>query len=122
MRCTFFSLVIGMTLCGGLAAQSNKVSGLDGRLYNIDDPHYWGRRGAAHPNGELGMSPQNDMCNPGTVTIPWHAVPQENHPKFGFMVVRESNGRMVQISDRSFCKHAFVSTNGAGGTCRPCTN
>jgi hypothetical protein len=46
----------------------------------------------------------------------------ENHPKFAFMVVRLSGDRLVQISDRSFCKHAFTSINGILGPCAPCTD
>ncbi len=106
----------------GLTAQANTVPGLDGRLTAVDDLTYYGRRGAAHPNGEVGMAMLNEMCNPGSVTIPWYAAMQSNHPKFGFLIARESGGRMVQISDWSYCKHAFTSTNyggsGCGGSCQ----
>ncbi|MBL8725788.1 MAG: hypothetical protein JNK49_17225 [Planctomycetes bacterium] len=106
-------------LLGALPAQANTVAGLDGRLDVVDNFTYQGRRGAAHPNGEVGFAMLNTMCNPGSVVIPWQAAMQPNHPKFGFIAVRESGGRMVQISDRSYCKHAFTSTNfsGACGTC-----
>ena len=102
-----------------LVAQSNTVAGLDGRLTDVNQLTYWGRRGAAHPNGEAGMSMLNTMCNPGSVNIPWQSPMQPNHPMFGFLITRESGGRMVQISDWSYCKHAFVSINvdGACGTC-----
>ena len=113
---------LACVLTGTLSAQSNAVAGLDGKLYAIANPTVWGRRGAAHPNGELGFSVSNTMCNPGSITIPWFAVPQTNHPKFGFMVTRLQNDRMVQISDRSYCKHAFLSLNTNSGTCLPCTN
>ena len=107
-------------LASALAAQANTVNGLDGRLAVVDNLDYYGRRGAAFPNGEAGMAMLNEMCNPGSVVIPWQAAMQPNHPKFGFLIVRESNGRMEQISDRSYCKHAFVSTNYSGpcGTCQ----
>jgi hypothetical protein len=113
-------LSVAPALAGGLMAQSNVVPGLDGRLVQVDQLTYWGRRGAAFPGGEAGMSMLNLMCNPGTVQIPWQAAMQPNHPKFGFLIVRENNGRMEQISDRSYVKHAFVSTNGSGvcGTCQ----
>ncbi|HEX5052932.1 MAG TPA: hypothetical protein VFZ65_14240 [Planctomycetota bacterium] len=104
----------------GLAAQSNKVSGLDGNLYDISSPTVWGRRGPAYPGGEIGFSAANYMCNPGTVQIPWQAAMQPNHPKFGFMIVRVQNDRMVQISDYSYIKHAFTSINGNSGPCAPC--
>jgi hypothetical protein len=117
-RVAVLSLAI---LASNLAAQSNTVAGLDGRLTVVDSLTYYGRRGAAHPNGEAGMAMLNEMCNPGAVNIPWFAAMQPNHPKFGFMITRESGGRMVQISDYSYCKHAFTSTNYSGpcGSCVP---
>ena len=112
-------LSIASAIAGSLAAQSNTVVGLDGRLSIVDNLTYWGRRGAAYPGGEVGMSMLNEMCNPGTVTLPWQATMQPNHPKFAFLIVRRSNDRIEQINDWSYCKHAFVSTNysGACGTC-----
>lgn len=115
------SALLGLTAClaGPLLAQSNTVPGLDGRLTVVDNLTYYGRRGAAYPGGEVGMAMLNTMCNPGTVNIPWHAAMQPDHPKFGFLIVRESGGRLEQISDWSYVKHAFVSTNSSGpcGTC-----
>jgi hypothetical protein len=117
-----FALVaVGVMLAGAAVAQSNTVPGLDGRIENIDSLTYWGRRGSAHPSGEVGMSMLNTMCNPGSVTIPWYAAMQPNHPKFGFMIVRESGGRFEQINDWSYVKHAFASTNGSGA-CGSCIN
>ncbi len=109
------------TVCAAaVVAQSNTVAGLDGRLTDVNQLTYWGRRGAAHPGGEAGMSMLNTMCNPGSVNIPWQSPMQANHPMFGFIITRENNGRMVQISDWSYCKHAFTSVNvdGACGTCQ----
>ncbi|HEX5054052.1 MAG TPA: hypothetical protein VFZ65_19895 [Planctomycetota bacterium] len=114
-------LSIASAIAGSLAAQSNTVPGLDGRLTAVDDLTYYGRRGAAYPNGEVGMAMLNEMCNPGSVVIPWMAAMQPNHPKFGFLIVRRSGDRMEQISDRSMCKHAFTSTN-YSGSCGSCQN
>lgn len=113
------SLLSAAALASTLVAQSNVVPGLNGRLSQIDNLTYYGRRGPAHPNGQVGMAMLNEMCNPGTVAIPWFAAMQPNHPKFGFILVRVSNGRLEQVSDWSYCKHAFTSTNysGACGTC-----
>ncbi|MCU0865184.1 MAG: hypothetical protein MUC36_15465 [Planctomycetes bacterium] len=112
--------LLSLTVAAGLAAQSNTVPGLDGRLTVIDDLTYWGRRGAAYPNGQVGLSMLNTMCNPGSVNIPWAAAMQSNHPMFGFQLVRVLNDRIEQINDWSFVKHAFTSTNfsGACGTCQ----
>ena len=108
------------TLATGLVAQSNTVAGLDGRLTVVDDLTYYGRRGPAHPNGEVGMAMLNTMCNPGSVNIPWYQAMQPNHPKFGFLIVRVAGDRIEQINEWSFCKHAFVSINvsGACGSCQ----
>lgn len=114
-------LALALAAVPGLYAQANVVAGLDGRLSDVNDLTYWGRRGAAHPNGEVGMSMLNTMCNPGSVNIPWYAAMQGNHPTFGFMIVRESGGRMVQINDWSYVKHAFTSTN-FSGACGSCVN
>jgi hypothetical protein len=108
-------------LAGALAAQSNTIPGMDGRLTNNDGPTYFGRRGPANPNGEIGMSYSYSMCNNGTVPLPWTAPMNPNHPMFAFMVVRESNGRMEQITNSStYVKHAFSAANGPSvcGTCQ----
>ena len=112
-------LSLGLLFASALSAQSNTVVGLDGRLEILDDITYWGRRGAAFPAGEVGLSMRNTMCNPGSVSIPWFAQMAENHPKFGFLITRLVGDRMVQISDRSYCKHAFTSASTSGG-CGPC--
>ena len=112
-------LSLGASFASVLSAQSNTVAGLDGRLEILDDITYWGRGGAANPGGVVGLSMRNTMCNPGSVSIPWFAQMQENHPKFGFIITRLSGDRMVQISDRSYCKHAFTSAS-TSGACGPC--
>ncbi|MFY9342688.1 MAG: hypothetical protein WAT39_09375 [Planctomycetota bacterium] len=122
MHKTLLSTIASLAALQGLMAQSNTVAGLDGNLYDIASPTVWGRRGPAYPGGEIGFSAANYMCNPGTVTIPWQAAMQPNHPKFGFLIVRESGGRMVQVSDYSYVKHAFTSINGNSGPCTPCQN
>ena len=113
-------LSFAASMACGLAAQSNTVPGLNGRLTIVDTLDYYGRRGAAYPGGEVGMAMLNEMCNPGTVQIPWQAPMQPNHPKFGFLIMRRVNDRMEQINDWSYCKHAFTSTNYSGpcGTCQ----
>src|SRR5688572_32312120 len=117
MRRVLPTCFLSAAVIPGLAAQSNTVNGLDGNLYEISSPTVWGRRGPAFPGGEFGFSARNDMCNPGTVIIPWQAAMAPNHPRFGFMIARVSNGRMVQISDNSYIKHAFTSLNTNSGPC-----
>ncbi|MFY9341112.1 MAG: hypothetical protein WAT39_01395 [Planctomycetota bacterium] len=114
-------LALAPALSTSLVAQSNTVPGLNGRLSVVDELTFYGRRGAAFPNGEVGMAMLNEMCNPGSVVIPWQAAMQSNHPKFGFLITRVVGDRIEQINDWSFCKHAFVSTNYTG-PCGPCQN
>ena len=108
------TLVATLALSAALAAQSNTVNGLDGRMTEISSLTVLGSTSTT-----IGCAARNDMCNVGSVNIPWTAAMAENHPKFGFMVARELNGRFEQISDRSFCKHAFLTINGTG-LCGPC--
>ena len=107
-------------LATGAAAQSNVVPGLDGAVIDIGSLTYWGRRGPTN-NGEVGMSFRNEMCNPGSVNIPWFAAMQPNHPFFGFIIARLHNDKIEQINEWSFCKHAWLSlnysVNGCGNPC-----
>jgi hypothetical protein len=106
-------------VCGDLFAQSNERGvGYDAALANISSATYYGRRGAAYPGGEIGIAFQNQLCNPGSVPVEWRSPGGSigsqiltDHPKFGFLVAREVDGRLVQISDWSYCKHAFLSLN-----------
>ena len=105
---------------GSAAAQSNVVAGLDGAVIDISSLTYWGRRGPTN-NGEVGMSFRNEMCNPGSVNIPWYAAMQPNHPWFGFIIARVHNDRIEQINEWSYCKHAWLSLNYGVSNCgNPC--
>jgi hypothetical protein len=119
-----------LSACGTALAQSNERGpGYDASLTDIYGVTDWGRRGPAYPGGEVGISIANQLCNPGTQRIEWRspggsvgATIQNDHPKFGFLVAREMDGRFVQISDWSYCKHAFyalASPSTCGGTCQP---
>jgi hypothetical protein len=44
----------------------------------------------------------------------------DTYPKIAFLLARESNGRMVQISGPGFCKHSTAVYNFASGPCAPC--
>lgn len=118
--------------CSALLAQSNQRGpAYDGALTDVGattTSGFWynGRTGT-YPNGEMAISFRNQLCNPGTVPVEWQSAGtsttqqmKTDHPKFGFLVCREVNGRFQQISDWSMCKHAFASTNSTstcGGTC-----
>lgn len=113
-------------VCSDLFAQINeRGANYDGALANISSATYNGRRGAAYPGGEMAVTFQNQLCNPGLIPVEWRspggsigATIQSDHPKFGFLVARETSGRFVQISDWSYCKHAFLSLN--SGSVSPC--
>ena len=113
-------LIAIAAVCSDAFAQSNsRGPGYDGALSNISSATYYGRRGAAYPGGELGLAFQNTLCNPGTIPVEWRAPMLPDHPKFSFMVAREVDGRIVQLSDWSYCKHAFLSLN--SGPTSPCS-
>ena len=117
-RISGYSAALLLAVSG--VAQSNVVPGLDGAVIDIGNLTYWGRRGPAN-NGEVGMSFMNEMCNPGSVDIPWFAAMQPNHPFFGFIIARVHNDKIEQINEWSFCKHAWLSlnytVNGCGSPC-----
>jgi hypothetical protein len=105
-------------------AQSNAVPGLDILMYDMTDLAFMGRRGPAYPNGESGFMVGHSWCNTGTVNLPWASevggVMVDQFPRISFLLVRESNGRMVQISGRSFCKYSPTAFNFSTGPCLPC--
>ncbi|MCA8953472.1 MAG: hypothetical protein KDE27_28425, partial [Planctomycetes bacterium] len=113
------SLLLGVAL----AAQSNTITGLDAALTDGSGPTYQGRRGAAHPTGEIALSWALTTCNVGTANIQWDAPMDERHPFFAMAVVRLANGRPEQITRpaETYVKHGFgIGTPlDCGGTCQP---
>jgi hypothetical protein len=109
------------------AAQSNAVPGTDVNLYDVSNSTIYGRRGAAYPNGEVGIGFGHAFCNAGTVHIPWQTSPTTSgqmtdvHFKIAFLLARESNGRIVQVSGpNSFVKHSRVTYNLGSSQCGTC--
>lgn len=109
-------------LAASAIAQAGTIVGLEGRITNNASPTYFGRRGAAYPNGEIGMSYSYTMCNPGTVSMAWSAPMNPSHPMFAYSIVRESNGRLEQLTNNAttYVKHAFAAANSTS-TCGTCT-
>ena len=97
-------------------AQGNTIPGLGSRLTDMPGPVSFGRLGT-HPTGRSGFAFGITICNNGTVPIDWRAPMDPAHPMYAFLFCRESNGRFVQISDRSWLKHAYASANGNCGGC-----
>jgi len=110
-----------------LFAQANAVPGTDVNLYDVSNSTIYGRSGAAYPNGEVGIGFGHAFCNAGSVHVPWHTSPTTNgsmtdvHFKIAFLVARESNGRMVQVSTpQSGVKHSRVTYNLGSSQCGTC--
>ena len=111
-------------LTGSVLAQANAVPGLDIRMYDLTDISYFGRRGAAFPNGEAGFAIGHSWCNSGSVNLPWQSqsggLMVDRYPRIAFLLARESGGRMVQVSGQSYCKHSPTAFNFSSGPCAPC--
>lgn len=108
-------------------AQSNAVPGTDVNLYDVSASTIYGRRGPTYPNGEVGIGFGHAFCNAGTVHVPWQTSPTtagpmtDIHFKIAFLLARESNGRIVQVSTPgSFVKHSRVTYNLGSSQCGTC--
>jgi hypothetical protein len=95
-------------LAGALGAQSNVIPGTDVSLGKMDGISAMGRTGV-FPNGMNGVAIATTSCNKGTVKVPWEAAMLENHPFIAFLIVRETDGRLTQVSDHSYVKHGFFA-------------
>ena len=54
-------LSLAPLLAPTLLAQIGTIAGLDGSLTNNASPTYFGRRGPAHPNGQIAMAMSYSM-------------------------------------------------------------
>jgi len=95
------------------AAQANADPLLDVRLSQMRVIEALGREGV-FPNGLNGVAFETTVCNEGLVEIPWRQPMNVAHPKIAFLVASVRNGRIEQISDRSYLKHGFFALNGRG--------
>lgn len=110
-----------------LFAQQNAAPGTDINLYDVGSSTIYGRRGPAYPGGEVGIGFGHSFCNAGTVHVPWATSPTTSglmtdvHFKIAYLLARESNGRMVQVSTRdSYVKHSRVTYNLGSSNCGTC--
>ncbi|MCA8943449.1 MAG: hypothetical protein KDB80_12875 [Planctomycetes bacterium] len=114
-------------LAAPLASQSNAILGADVTAYDVGSMSTYGRQGAAYPNGEVGVAIGHSFCNAGTVNIAWEddaggGQMTDTYPKIAFLLAKQVNGRMIQISGRSFLKHSGTPFNFSSGPCAPCTS
>jgi len=108
-----------LALCAVPAiAQANTIAGLDLRLEAT-----WAlaafQRAGTYPTGKSAIGAWTTCCNPGTVAVPFQAPMNPDHGFIHYLVAREANGRLEQISDWSYVKHTFGSSNDAS-TCGSC--
>jgi len=107
------------------SAQSNAVPGMDVSLGALGPMGALGRTGV-FPNGMNGVAGETTACNVGSVTVDWldgdGTVPMnDDHPWIAFLVAKETDERLVQISDRSYIKSGFgVFAQDVCGTCTGC--
>ena len=85
-------------LCAGVLAQSNATPGLDLRLEDTWNMAAFQRAGT-YPSGKSALGFWTTCCNPGTVAIPFQAAMNPNHGFIHYLVAREADGRLEQISD-----------------------
>ncbi|MCI0587249.1 MAG: hypothetical protein L0323_10455 [Planctomycetes bacterium] len=93
------------------AAQPGATVGVDGSLGILGSSlQYQGRIGT-FPTGQVRFSMATTSCNPGNHNLIWFQAADTRHPVIAFMAARLDPGasRIVQISDRSWMKHAFFA-------------
>lgn len=122
---SFVGLALALPFSMPLVAQSNAIPGTDISIYDVGNPFAYGREGLPYPSGTAGMVIGHSMSNCGSVHIPWQGtqggIMVDNHVRIAFLLARESNGRMVQVSGKSFMKHSRVAFNFSGSPpCLPC--
>ncbi|MBL8755883.1 MAG: hypothetical protein JNK15_21480 [Planctomycetes bacterium] len=119
------SLAVAL-IAAPVLAQSNAVSGLDILMYDMTDLAYYGRQGAAYPNGEAGFMVGHSWCNAGSVNLPWVSqsggLMVDQYPRIAFLLARESGGRMVQVTSQGHSKHSPTAYNFQTGPCLPCNS
>jgi hypothetical protein len=112
------AIAITAMAAGDLFAQSNTTPGLDLRLFDTHTIQRY-RRTGTFPTGVQAIGAWTTCCNPGSVRIPFTAAMNPNHGFIHYIVARQSDGRLVQISDRAYVKHTFGSNNDPS-TCGSC--
>ncbi len=108
------SLAAALACAGSALAQSNAVAGRDLMLIDTWALQQFQRVGT-YPNGYGAMGSWTTVCNPGTSPVLFTAAMNPNHAYIHYMVCRESDGRFVQISNWSWVKHTFGSSNDPSG-------
>jgi hypothetical protein len=116
-RRAFAVAVSAFGVAGAASAQPGAVPGLDVVLSDVGGASVLQREGT-FPTGVNGLGIATTVCNGGSVPVAVDAAMAPSHPFVAFLVARESGGRFVQVSDRSFATHLSAAANGmACGIC-----
>jgi len=107
-----------LALAAPLSAQANRNDDVNVTVIETKTPVALGREGV-FPDGRNGISFETTICNTGDVKLDWRAPMSTRHPFICFLIARESDGRLVQISDRSYVKHGIAAANASD--CGVCT-
>ncbi|MFO1054952.1 MAG: hypothetical protein U1F36_22250 [Planctomycetota bacterium] len=105
-----FGAVCPLLLAAALTAQSNTIPGRDLRLSDTWAIQTYQRTGT-YPTGNNAVGTWTTVCNPGTNPVPFMAPMTPDHAFIHWIVARESDGRLVQISNWGWVKHTFGSNN-----------
>jgi hypothetical protein len=97
------------------AAQAGTVPGRDLMLLDTWNIQQFQRVGT-FPDGNNALGAFSTVCNAGTSPIPFISAMNPNHAFIHYMVCRETQGRLVQISTWGYVKH----TSGSGNVPSPC--
>jgi len=106
-------------LASACLGQANERPGTDLGLASLDTILSLGHEGP-FPGGKAAFAMQTTVCNIGTVAVPWLAPMASDHPIFSFLIARETDDRMVQVSNYSYAKHGIGASNTS--LCGPCIN
>ena len=114
----FPRLLPALAMASAVLAQSNTVPGRDLALSDTWALMPYQRTGS-FPTGATAIGAWTTVCNPGTSPVPFQAAMSADHAFIHYLVARESGGRFVQISNWSYVKHTFGSSNDPSG-CGTC--
>jgi len=106
-----------LVLASATGAQSNAVHGIDVSLGGLGFMVQVGHQGSVG-QGVTAVAMTTTSCNVGAKIVPWEAAMDPDHPFIAFLVARERDGRLEQISNLSHVKHGFFAL--ANSLCTPC--
>lgn len=116
-RLSLLALLCPLLLAAESQAQSNAKHGIDVTLGAMGPISQVGHTGPVG-SGVTGIAMSTTSCNSGSAVVPWEAAMDPDHPFIAFLIARERDGRIEQISNLSHVKHAFFALQSS--QCTPC--